>query len=364
MAVRARPDGEFPVLVCQKALRDGASLVLGGRTLAPPAGFGGGVVALGDTGCRVKGSAVQDCASPAAWPFPQVAREAAEAGPGLVVHVGDYHYREECADTSVCNYGWGAWEADFFRPGAPLLEAAPWVFARGNHESCDRAGVGWFRFLDAGDQVPLDSVVADTIVGCQWFAPPFAVDVPELGRVLTFDSSCAPFYATCASDSLTVALYAGMMRDVQRLMEGAERAWFLTHSPPWYRDAPTIVDSTGVVRMQAALDSIGGAFPAGVRLVIAGHVHQWEALSFGAARPSSLIVGNGGTLESTGLPTMNPGEMVDGLPLAGYWATLDFGYSLLRRTADGLSLEMRAVDGTVGATCRITDAAGAVCTVR
>jgi hypothetical protein len=161
-----------------------------------------------------------------------------------------------------------------------------------------------------------------------------------------------------------VALYAEMMREVPRLAEGAERAWLLTHAPPWYRDAPTIADSTGVVRMQSAIDSIGGALPANVRLVIAGHVHQWEALSFGAARPSGLIVGNGGTLESTGLPTMTPGQMVDGLPLTGYWSTLDFGYSLLRRTAEGLALEMRAVDGSVSATCRITDAAGAVCTVR
>ena len=45
----------------------------------------------------------------------------------------------------------GAW---FFQNGPQRvyveLEAAPWVFARGNHESCDRGWRGWFRMLDAG----------------------------------------------------------------------------------------------------------------------------------------------------------------------------------------------------------------------
>ena len=41
-----------------------------------------------------------------------------------------------------------AWEADFFAPAKALLAAAPWIVVRGNHESCNRAGQGWWRFLD------------------------------------------------------------------------------------------------------------------------------------------------------------------------------------------------------------------------
>ena len=69
--------------------------------------------------------------------------------PDLVVHVGDYHYRENACpagdagcSTSPWGYGWDAWDADFFTPAKRLLAVAPWIVVRGNHESCDRAGQG------------------------------------------------------------------------------------------------------------------------------------------------------------------------------------------------------------------------------
>ena len=52
------------------------------------------IVVLGDTGCRLKGAALQACNDPAQWPFPQLAAAAASLKPDLVIHVGDYLYRE------------------------------------------------------------------------------------------------------------------------------------------------------------------------------------------------------------------------------------------------------------------------------
>jgi hypothetical protein len=49
---------------------------------------------------------------------------------------------------SPWGYGWDTWKADFFDPAQALLKAAPWVMVRGNHETCTRAGQGWWRFLD------------------------------------------------------------------------------------------------------------------------------------------------------------------------------------------------------------------------
>src|SRR5262249_38731670 len=119
------------------------------------------IVILGDTGCRVKGAAIQACDDPKAWPFPQVAAHAAARRPDLIVHVGDYLYRESpCPEGDARCAGsphgdtWAAWTADFFAPAGPLLTAAPWVFVRGNHESCARAGLGWFRLLDAAPAPP------------------------------------------------------------------------------------------------------------------------------------------------------------------------------------------------------------------
>ena len=59
------------------------------------------IVVIGDTGCRLKGDNVQDCNDPAQWPFAAIARLAAARHPDLVIHVGDYHYRESPCRQSV-----------------------------------------------------------------------------------------------------------------------------------------------------------------------------------------------------------------------------------------------------------------------
>ena len=113
----------------------------------PPAHPGGGRHRLPHQGRHL-----QACNDPAAWPFPPVARAAAALKPDLVIHVGDYLYRENpcpagnagCAG-SPWGDNWTTWNADFFDPAAPLLAAAPIVLVRGNHEDCARAGPGWLR---------------------------------------------------------------------------------------------------------------------------------------------------------------------------------------------------------------------------
>ena len=92
------------------------------------------ILVLGDTGCRIKGETVQACNDPAQWPFPQVAAQAAKLKPDLVIHVGDYLYREfgcpagdaRCAG-SPSGDNWTTWAADFFTPGKVASRAAPWV---------------------------------------------------------------------------------------------------------------------------------------------------------------------------------------------------------------------------------------------
>jgi hypothetical protein len=87
---------------------------------------------IGDTGCRIKvpasgaGDPIQDCASPTDWPWPRIASAAARTQPDLVIHLGDYHYREYCDNPVLCaplrdkgvpiGYDWAGWNADFFVP--------------------------------------------------------------------------------------------------------------------------------------------------------------------------------------------------------------------------------------------------------
>jgi len=148
----------FDVLSCEATWPQGVQRArVADRDVPAPASAIQRIVIIAYTGCRMKASqnAFQSCNDPAKWPFAKVAQSAAALKPDLVLHIGDIHYRESpcpqgntgCAG-SLWGYGYDAWQADFFTPTSPLLAAAPWVFVRGNHESCFRAGQGWFRFID------------------------------------------------------------------------------------------------------------------------------------------------------------------------------------------------------------------------
>ncbi|MGH9614941.1 MAG: metallophosphoesterase, partial [Bryobacteraceae bacterium] len=95
MSLRATPDSDFPVRLCQALVPERAKAIsLGGQAVPPPVIRPRRILIFGDTGCRLKGQAVQDCDNPRAWPFALVARHAAARRPDLVIHVGDYIYRE------------------------------------------------------------------------------------------------------------------------------------------------------------------------------------------------------------------------------------------------------------------------------
>jgi hypothetical protein len=70
----------------------------------------------------------QDCDINSQWPFSILAERIAAAKPDLVIHVGDYLYRESpcpkndkgCAG-SAHGDKWDTWKTDFFVPAAPLI---------------------------------------------------------------------------------------------------------------------------------------------------------------------------------------------------------------------------------------------------
>src|SRR5882672_1805192 len=94
MTVRAAAGANFP-LTCAAAIPGGvAKAKLADVTLPVPSADPQRILVLGDTGCRIKGAALQACNDPAKWPFPQLAAAAAALKPDLVIHLGDYLYRE------------------------------------------------------------------------------------------------------------------------------------------------------------------------------------------------------------------------------------------------------------------------------
>ena len=64
------------------------------QTLPVPVANPQRILVVGDTGCRIKGASLQACNDPMQWPFLAVSQAAAGLKPDLIIHVGDYLYRE------------------------------------------------------------------------------------------------------------------------------------------------------------------------------------------------------------------------------------------------------------------------------
>ncbi len=350
MRPRGGPTAAFPSRVCAAAIPAGARRIqLGGERLPAPAAQPRRLVILGDTGCRLKGWIAQSCNDPKAWPFARVAARAARDKPDLVIHVGDYYYRETpCPPLGAACRGspsgdrWASWKADLFDPAAPLFAAAPWVFARGNHEDCKRGGPGWFRLLDA----------APSPLACPATSAPFQVRIAG-ARLVVVDSADtedakAPPDAVAAFRAGLVA--AGVV-DPARAGSPAP-AWIITHRPIWYarRDGENLSDGGINATERAAARRVDLA---PIQLVVSGHVHNFTSVGWVAGvRPPQLVVGAGGDLmaPNDAPPPVAGWTIVDGL--AARVLTMGrFGYLLLDRGPMGWSGVFKDADGRVIARC-------------
>jgi predicted phosphodiesterase len=249
------------------------------------------IVIFGDSGCRIKrsgkGLEQQDCNNADAWPYAKVAAHAAAAKPDLVIHVGDYHYREnECPDARACGTTWGygldAWKSDFFGPSRPLFEAAPWIMVRGNHEDCDRAGEGWFRFLDHG-QMPIE---------CRDLTGFFVVNRPGLGFVV-MDNAHAEEPTDHNAPTTKSRLIDDLRNQYRKIAnEIPPDSWLLSHRP---LNALRFGGKDGYASDNDIQQrSIGPELSPSVRMIVSGHIHMFEALNFNGSRPPQLVVGTGG----------------------------------------------------------------------
>lgn len=348
MQSRAVPAAAFPVRVCEARVPQATTrLSIGNAPLPTVPPTVNRIVVIGDTGCRIARYAVQDCDNPTAWPFPRVAKAAATKHPDLVIHVGDYYYRETacpagrpgCAG-SPHGDNWPAWKADFFDPAAPLLAVAPWVMVRGNHELCKRGGQGWFRLLDPHPEpYPSRPDCTDT-------TPPYRVSVGGLGLLLFDDADADDFPARPEK----VAFYAGQLAPL--LEQAPAGAWLLLHRPVWALGPPGIPAPFSTNQtMQAA---IRGLVPPALDLVLSGHVHDFLSYDFGPERPAQLIVGTGGdNLQDLGHVPIAGAEL-DGMTVRDGIALERFAYLVLdRNPAGGWDGALYAPDDTILARCRV-----------
>ncbi len=331
------------------------------------------IVIIADTGCRMKGSekAFQPCNDALQWPFARIAQSAAATRPDLVIHIGDIHYRESpcpegnkgCAG-SPWGYGDDAWRADLFAPARPLLAAAPWVFVRGNHESCSRAGQGWFRFIDALPWSETRSCNDPALDAQADYAEPYAVPLGDDAQFIVFDSSRtngAPF----STEDAAFGKYTQQLLSVARMAMAGQSSFFLSHHP-LLAVAPSKKSDTFKPAGNEGLQSVFGAlyperlFPEGVALTLHGHVHLFESISFKGAHPASLVLGNSGSANEGRVPQTLPAgtQLYPGIEVEDYAARSEFGFATLERVASGANdawlLTEHAVDGTPLLQCAIS----------
>jgi hypothetical protein len=353
MAVRAAAGADFS-LVCSAAIPTGASRAsIADTTLPLPIASPQRILVLGDTGCRIKGAELQACNDPAKWPFPQLAAAAAMLKPDLVIHVGDYLYRESacppgnqgCAG-SPWGDNWITWQADFFAPAAPLLAAAPIVLARGNHEECSRSGPGWLRLQGPS--------AFDAGAPCARHVPLYEVDLGT-PRLAVMDDARAEETELNRDAS---PIYAAELTDMGKI---PAPVWFVHHRPVWAAvTGPLGIPIGGNLQLMdaARIASLNGEplIAPGVELMLSGHIHTFEAINYTKGVPPQIVAGNGGTilldtprdLKGTQFQGHSGVTVANGLSLGG------FGFLLMTRAPEGWIIDLYNSAGTKTRTCRFT----------
>jgi Calcineurin-like phosphoesterase len=328
MTVRAAPGPDYPVTTCALLLQPTTkTLAIGELPIALPLAPPKRIAVVGDTGCRLKGSYIQACNVAAQWPFKQLAERLAADKPDLIIHVGDYHYRESpcpkaeqgCADSP---YGdtWDVWRADFFAPAAKLLPVAPWVTVRGNHEDCQRGGKGWSRMLEPA---PFDAEQ-----GCNGPTPLYAVRLPKV-TLAVVDTALAREEKV---DPKQVELFREQYAGLAKL--GSDPIWLLQHRPIWSAGGTLAGFPYGDNKTLAA--AARTTLPASVSLMLSGHHHIFQALNYGDGLPPQIVSGHGGDFLNTGSSVDPTGWSINGVTVtSGLHDVGTFGYVLMEPQGEG-----------------------------
>jgi Calcineurin-like phosphoesterase len=331
MGVRAAPGGQYPITVCALQVpADAKSVLIRAVPVALPVSEPNRIAVIGDTGCRMKGPFVQACNVPAQWPFRLIAEVIAQMQPDLVIHVGDYHYRETPCPSETVGCGgspagdtWYAWRADFFAPADTLLKVSPWVFVRGNHEECHRGGQGWSRFLEP--------YAFDDEKACNGVGKPFVVPLRGL-TLAVMDVSSAREERV---DRLQAQTYREQYKSLAETTSGP--TWILQHRPIWSVGGAFGGKLVGDNKTLAA--AAAGVIPDNAMLMLSGHHHLFQVLNYESDLPVQVVSGHGGDFLNIGYSsdpkgwTINRVKVKSGLNIIGA-----FGFLMLEKRNDGWQL--------------------------
>ncbi len=208
---------------------------------------------------------------------------------------------------------------------------------RGNHEDCARAGEGWVRFLD---RLPVSATCRD-LTGI------FVARLGDFGIVVVDG-------AHAEDPKADTGPLAGLLRG--QLAEVAAKvpaeAWLVTHRPlNSMRSAPG--GRTNEVDNAVQELAFGNIMPPGVRMAVAGHIHFFQAVDFGGARPPQLVVGTGGDNLVEAPPLSVIGADINGRKVVNSVTYSGFAYMVWDRTHDLWIGTLFDADGKALNHCRL-----------
>lgn len=309
------------------------------------------IAIIGDTGCRLKETKIhslyQNCADPKAWPYPKLIEQVAKEKPDLIIHLGDYHYREQCSKgkkcekmTTAAGYGFAPWQKDFLEPSQPAFRGVPWIIARGNHEDCERAYLGYRSLL----------VAEDWNQECIPYEEPQLIQWKDLTIVVLDTSTISDLPITSdATDKIWAERFSVIEKKLAEIK--SKHVWIVTHKP--FYGLTSLGSAFAPINMNLRKYLDATKLGKRVELLLAGHVHSSQLVQV-AGMPLQVVLGNGGAILEKGGKSVSSGN----LNLIGYdkakIITRDFGYAMIQEKKQGdYSLEFYSAGGALLASCSL-----------
>jgi hypothetical protein len=127
--------------------------------------------------------------------------------------------------------------------------------------------------------------------------------------------------------------------------EKLSHAWLVSHRPVWAAKAGEESDRSTLRTLNATLEQAWGRQPIpGIDVVVSGHTHLFELLSFRTSLPPQLVVGNRGTDLAHRIKTPLKGQTIGGATVADGVTVDDFGYALIEPMKGGESWSVHLHD--------------------
>jgi hypothetical protein len=159
--------------------------------------------------------------------------------------------------------------------------------------------------------------------------------------LVMFDSGSA---SDKVLDSKAIERYSAELDGIS-----VQHAWLVLHHPLWGLKIAAGADPAAPpTESPTEVTQAWEKTPVkGIDLIVSGHTHLFELLTFDQGRPTQLVAGDGGTEMAMPLPAQIAGLKLRGATLLSGQDAHEFGYTALTKVADGWRLALTSTTGRV-----------------